>query len=191
MSELRRVCVYCGSKSGTRPAFVEAARALGALLAQRRLGLVYGGASVGLMGEVADAVLAGGGEVIGVIPGDLFADEVAHDGLTQLHVVTSMHERKALMSQLADAFIALPGGFGTIEEVVEAVTWTQLGIHRKPVALLDVEGYYDHLGRFLDRATADGLLTPSSRALLVSRDDPASVLDALAEALDASGSGRP
>jgi uncharacterized protein (TIGR00730 family) len=140
---------------------------------------------------VADAVLEGGGEVIGVIPGDLFADEVAHDGLSELHVVTSMHARKALMSDLADAFIALPGGFGTIEEVVEAVTWTQLGIHAKPVALLDVDGYYQHLVAFLDRAVADGLLRPDSRRLLACDDDPARVLEVLAAAVDAGSATTP
>jgi len=191
MVGLRRICVYCGSKSGSRPSFTEAAQGLGRLLAGRGIGLVYGGASVGLMGTVADAVLAGGGEVIGVIPGDLFDDEVAHEGLTQLHVVTSMHERKALMSQLADAFIALPGGFGTIEEVVEAVTWTQLGIHAKPVALLDVDGYYEHLVAFLDRAVDDGLLRPGARRLLACDHDPARLLDALGRAVDAGASATP
>jgi uncharacterized protein (TIGR00730 family) len=191
MSSLRRICVYCGSKSGSQPRFGAAADELGALLAERGIGLVYGGASVGLMGTVADAVLAGGGEVIGVIPGDLFADEVAHEGLTELHVVGSMHERKARMSELADAFIALPGGFGTIEEVVEAVTWTQLGIHRKPVALLDVDGYYQHLLAFLDRAVADGLLNPDSRRLLARGDDPARLVDELAAAVAAGSATTP
>ena len=191
MAELRRICVYCGSKPGTSANFTAAAQELGRLLAHRGIGLVYGGASVGLMGAVADAALAAGGEVFGVIPGDLFADEVAHDGLTELHVVSSMHERKALMSELADAFIAMPGGFGTIEEVVEAVTWTQLGIHRKPVALLDVDGYYEHLLAFLDRAMADGLLTPAGRRLLGCDDDPARLVDALAAAADAGGATTP
>ncbi len=191
MSSLRRICVYCGSRSGSQPRFGAAADELGALLAERGIGLVYGGASVGLMGTVADAVLAGGGQAIGVIPGDLFADEVAHEGLTELHVVGSMHARKALMSELADAFIALPGGFGTLEEVVEAVTWTQLGIHRKPVALLDVDGYYQHLLAFLDRAVADGLLDPDSRRLLVHGDDPGRLVDDLAEAVDAGSATTP
>ncbi len=185
MADLRRICVYCGSKPGHPASFTATARHLGRVLADRGIGLVYGGASVGLMGAVADAALAAGGEVFGVIPGDLFADEVAHDGLTELHVVSSMHERKARMSELADAFIALPGGFGTIEEVVEAVTWTQLGIHAKPVALLDVDGYYRHLVAFLDRAVDDGLLTPAGRRLLGCDDDPERLVDGLAAAVDA------
>src|SRR6516225_7515763 len=139
MKPPRRIAVYCGSADGNDPAFLAEARALGLAIAAAGLGVVYGGASVGLMGLVADAALAAGGEVIGVIPDQLFEDEVGHDGLSQLHVVASMHERKALMSRLADGFIALPGGYGTIEEVVEAVTWSQLGIHDKPVGLLDVD----------------------------------------------------
>jgi uncharacterized protein (TIGR00730 family) len=177
---LQRVCVYCASSSGNRPRFGDVAEQVGRLLARRGIGVVYGGASVGLMGRVADGALAEGGEVHGVIPGQLFADEVAHEGLTELHVVSSMHERKALMSELADAFIALPGGFGTIEEVIEAVTWTQLGIHRKGVGLLDVDGYFDHLVAFLDRAVDDGLLKPSGRALLCHDGDPERLLDRLA-----------
>ena len=179
MSKLRRVCVYCGSTSGNRPAFAVAAAGLGQLLAREGIGVVYGGASVGLMGIVADAALASGGEVIGVLPEKLFEREVAHAGLTELHTVASMHERKALMSELADAFVALPGGYGTIEEVVEAVTWTQLGIHDKPVGLLDVEGYFEHLVAFLDRAVADRLLRPESRSLLLHDDDAVRLLDRL------------
>jgi uncharacterized protein (TIGR00730 family) len=177
---LERVCVYCGSSTGTRPRFAQVADQVGRLLARRGIGVVYGGASVGLMGLVADGALAEGGEVVGVIPGKLFTEEVAHDGLSELHVVGSMHERKALMSQLADAFIALPGGFGTIEEVIEAVTWTQLGIHAKPVGLLDVDGYFDHLVAFLDRAVEDGLLKAPSRDLLCRDDDPDRLLERLA-----------
>jgi uncharacterized protein (TIGR00730 family) len=179
MSKLRRVCVYCGSAPGNRPAFAVAAAAMGQLLAREGIGVVYGGASVGLMGIVADAALAAGGEVIGVLPEKLFEREVAHAGLSELHTVASMHERKALMSELSDAFIALPGGYGTIEEVVEAVTWTQLGIHAKPVALLDVDGYYEHLVAFLDRAVVDGLLRPDSRALLLCDDDAPRLLERL------------
>jgi uncharacterized protein (TIGR00730 family) len=171
--------VYCGSSTGSRPSFAAAAAGLGRLLADQGIGVVYGGAAVGLMGVVADAALDAGGEVIGVLPDKLFEHEVGHIGLTELHVVDSMHERKALMSQLADAFIALPGGYGTIEEVVEAVTWTQLGIHDKPVGLLDVDGYFDHLLAFLGRAVDDGLLRPDSRALLLDDADPARLLDRL------------
>jgi len=179
MAKLRRVCVYCGSTSGNRPSFAVAAAGLGQLLAREGIGVVYGGASVGLMGIVADAALAAGGEVIGVLPDKLFEREVAHAGLTELHTVGSMHERKALMSDLADAFVALPGGYGTIEEVVEAVTWTQLGIHAKPVGLLDVEGYFEHLVAFLDRGVADGLLRTESRSLLLCDDDQVRLLERL------------
>jgi uncharacterized protein (TIGR00730 family) len=171
--------VYCGSSEGTRPRFAHVADQVGRLLASRGIGVVYGGASVGLMGLVANGALAEGGQVIGVIPDKLFTREVAHDGLTELHTVGSMHERKALMSELADAFIALPGGFGTIEEVIEAVTWTQLGIHAKPVGLLDVDGFFDHLVAFLDRAVDDGVLQPRSRALLCRDDDPGRLLTTL------------
>jgi uncharacterized protein (TIGR00730 family) len=179
MADFERVCVYCGSHTPARASYVDAAVDLGDRLARRGLGVVYGGASVGLMGAMADAALAAGGEVIGVIPDQLFEDEVAHDGLTQLHVVGSMHERKALMSRLADAFIALPGGYGTIEEVVEAVTWTQLGIHDKPVGLLDVEGYFEHLLAFVDRAVDDGLVSATNRDLLLADADPVRLLDRL------------
>ena len=179
MRTLRRVCVYCGSSPGSRPAFAVAAAGVGRLLAGQGIGVVYGGAAVGLMGIVADAALDAGGEVIGVLPDKLFEHEVGHDRLTELHVVASMHERKAMMSDLADAFIALPGGYGTIEEVVEAVTWTQLGIHDKPVGLLDVEGYFDHLVAFLDRAVDDELLKPDSRSLLLQDDDAPRLLDRL------------
>jgi uncharacterized protein (TIGR00730 family) len=186
MSELRRVCVYCGSTPGNRPSFAVAAAGLGQRLADEGIGVVYGGASVGLMGIVADAALAAGGEVIGILPEKLFEREVAHAGLTDLHTVATMHERKALMSELSDAFVALPGGYGTVEEVIEAVTWTQLGIHAKPVGLLDVDGYFEHLVAFLDRATADGLLRPENRALLLCDDDAGRLLDRLREGLTAT-----
>jgi len=179
--------VYCGSSPGSRPTFATAAADLGHLLADQGIGVVYGGAAVGLMGMVADAALEAGGEVIGVLPDKLFEHEVGHVGLTELHVVDSMHERKALMAQLADAFIALPGGYGTIEEVVEAVTWTQLGIHDKPVGLLDVDGYFDHLLAFLARAVDDGLLRPDSRSLLLDDTDPERLLDRLRAAPDDLG----
>lgn len=161
------MCVFCGSSSGRRPAFAAAASELGARLAADRIGLVYGGGSVGLMGTVADAVLAAGGDVVGVIPEALAGKEVAHTGLTRLHVVKSMHERKALMAEMADAFVALPGGFGTLDELFEAITWGQLGIHRKPIGLLDVEGYFAPLLAFVDRAVGDGFIRPPYRELFV------------------------
>ena len=179
MSDIHSVAVFCGASIGTAPAFRAAAEALGRGLATAGMRLVYGGGQVGLMGAVADAALAAGGEVIGVLPDKLFEREVAHAGLTELHTVGSMHERKALMSDLADAFVALPGGYGTIEEVVEAVTWTQLGIHAKPVGLLDVEGYFEHLVAVLDRGVADGLLRTESRSLLLCDDDPVRLLERL------------
>lgn len=177
---MRRVCVYCGSSAGGRPEYLAAARELGESLARRGLGLVYGGASVGLMGAVADAALAAGGEAVGVIPEALLARELAHDGLTELHVVASMHERKALMSELADAFVALPGGLGTLEELAETLTWAQLGLHRKPSGLLDVAGYYDALVAFLDHAVREGLLRREHRALLLVADRADELLDRLA-----------
>ena len=144
---MRRVCVFCGSSHGVRPAYAAAARTLGRLLVERGLGLVYGGGNVGLMGVMADAVLEAGGEVLGVIPHALMAREIGHPGVTEMHVVDSMHERKALMADRADAFIALPGGVGTFEELFEAITWTQLGLHAKPCGLLNVDGFYDDLLR--------------------------------------------
>ena len=176
---MRFVCVFCGSSPGTRPAYAEAARALGHVLADRRLGLVYGGGNVGLMGVVADAVLAAGGEVIGVIPHALMAREIGHTGVTTMHVVDSMHERKALMADQADAFIALPGGVGTFEELFEAITWTQLGLHAKPCGLLNVEGFYDDLLRFLDHAWAEGFIKPETRAIVKASADVAELLDLL------------
>jgi len=164
---VRRICVFCGSSPGRRPAFAAAASELGARLAADGIGLVYGGGSVGLMGTVADAALAAGGEVVGVIPEALAGKEVAHTGLTRLHVVKSMHERKALMAEMADAFLALPGGFGTLDELFEAITWGQLGIHRKPIGLLDVEGYFAPLLAFVDRAVGDGFIRPPYRELFV------------------------
>lgn len=172
--------MFCGSSAGANPAYAAAARALGALLASRGIGLVYGGASIGLMGVVADSTLAGGGEVVGVIPGALASKEIAHAGLTRLEVVASMHERKARMAELADAFVALPGGMGTLEELSEVVTWAQLGIHRKPCALLDVAGYWRPLVAFLDRAVEERFLRAEHRALLLVEPDPAALLDAFA-----------
>jgi uncharacterized protein (TIGR00730 family) len=155
---MRRICVFAGSSIGARPEYAEAARTLGRELAGRGLGVVYGGASVGLMGELADAALAAGGEVIGVLPRNLFVKEVAHTGLTQMHSVGSMHERKALMSDLSDGFIALPGGFGTFDELFEIITWAQIGIHAKPIGLLDVCGYYAPLLTLIKHASREGFI---------------------------------
>ena len=174
-----RICVFCGSTSGNKPAYAEAARALARAMAGRGLGLVYGGGNVGLMGIVADAMLAAGGEVIGVIPRTLMAREIGHTGVTTLHVVESMHERKALMADLADAFIALPGGIGTFEEWFEAVTWTQLGLHRKPCGLLNTHGFYDGLIGFMEHAWAEGFIKPETRAVVRYDADPLTLLDAL------------
>ena len=174
-----RICVFCGSSPGARPAYLAAARELGELLAARGIGLVYGGASVGLMGELADAVLAAGGEAIGVIPGRLLDREIAHAGLTELHVVETMHERKALMAELSDAFVMLPGGAGTLDEFFEALTWRQLGLHSKPLALLDVDGFVGPLLALADHLVAEGFVLPEFRALLLVERDPAALLDRL------------
>lgn len=175
-----RVCVFCGSSSGASPAFASAARSLGATLVARGMGLVYGGGRVGLMGVVADAVLAAGGEVVGVIPRHLADLEVAHQGLDDLRMVGSMHERKFAMADLADAFIALPGGLGTFEELLEVATWTQLGLHAKPVGVLDVDGFYRPLLDLLDGAATAGFLRPAHRDLLQVGTEPGALLDALA-----------
>lgn len=180
MPDLLRVCVFCGSAPGARPSYEAAARALGTELARRGVGLVYGGAAVGLMGSVADAALAAGGEVVGVIPGALVDREIAHAGLTELRVVGSMHERKALMAELSDAFVALPGGMGTLEELFEVFTWRQLGLHAKPIALLDVEGYWAGLVAFLEHAEAEGFLRAGTGEGLLLEDGVAAVLDRLA-----------
>ena len=176
---VRRVTVFCGSSPGARPEYLRAARAFGALLAGEKLGLVYGGAHRGLMGALADAALAAGGEVVGVIPRALADLEIAHKGLTALHVVDSMHARKAKMAELGDAFVALPGGLGTLEELAEIATWAMLGIHDKPLGLLDVGGYFDGLAAFLDHATREGFLRPEHRALLHRDDDAARLLERL------------
>jgi uncharacterized protein (TIGR00730 family) len=179
---VKRVCVFCGSSPGARPEYVEAAQQFGRVLAQRGLGLVYGGGHVGLMGAVADAALAVGGEVIGVLPRALFAREIGHSGLTELRVVGSMHERKALMVELADAFVMLPGGFGTFEEFCEVLTWAQLGLHRNPCGLLNVAGYYDTLIALFDHAVAERFVRPEHRALVLEDTDPERLLDRLATA---------
>lgn len=177
---LRRICVFAGSNPGVRPEYLAAARELGALLAARGVGLVYGGASVGLMGTVADAALAGGAEVIGVIPRALVTREVAHHHLADLRVVGSMHERKAQMAELADGFIALPGGLGTLEEFFEILTWAQLGLHSKPMGLLNAADYYAPVRTLVEHAIAEGFVPAHDRDLLQLRDDPAALLDALA-----------
>jgi len=175
----RSVCVFCGSSPGARPAYLAAARALGEALARRGLTLVYGGASVGLMGSLADAALAARGEVIGIIPGALEAREIAHPGLSRLEVVGSMHERKARMAELADAFVALPGGMGTLDELAEILTWAQLGLHRKACGLVDVDGYWKPLVSFLDHAVREGFLRSEHRGLLRVAGEPEAVLDLL------------
>lgn len=177
---VKRVCVFCGSSPGRNPAYAAAARALGDTLARRRLGLVYGGASVGLMGVVADAALAAGGEVVGILPKALAGKELAHPGLSELRVVPSMHERKAQMVELADGFIALPGGVGTLEELFEVLTWAQLGLHAKPCGLLDVAGYWRPLERFLDHAVAERFVKERHRRLVLVDDEPGRLLDAFA-----------
>jgi uncharacterized protein (TIGR00730 family) len=165
---------------GLRPAYKLAAQAMGETLAGRGIGLVYGGGNVGLMGVVADATLAAGGEVIGVIPEFLVAKEIAHTGLTKLHVVSSMHERKALMAELSDAFVALPGGYGTLEEFCEILTWSQLGLHHKPQGLLNIEGYYQPLLRLFDQAVTEQFLKPQLRSLVLEAPDPEQLLDLMA-----------
>lgn len=176
---MRRVCVFCGSSFGARPAYTEAARALGRLLVDRELELVYGGGNVGLMGVVADEVLAAGGRAIGVIPDSMVTREVAHTGLTELHVVDSMHARKALMAELSDGFIAMPGGIGTLDELFEVWTWSQIGIHAKPLGFLDVEGYYTHLQVFLDHVAAEGFMRARHRTMVTVEADPAGLLSAM------------
>lgn len=171
-----RLCVFSGSSSGRSVAYAAAAADLGRVLAESGIGLVYGGASVGLMGVVADAAIAAGGEVIGVIPQALYDKEIAHRGLTDLRVVGSMHERKALMADLADGFVALPGGAGTLEELFEVWTWAQLGHHRKPCALLNVDGFYDGLAEFLDHIVAEEFVKPVHRGMLIVAPDVDSLL---------------
>lgn len=179
MSRFKRVCVFCGSGEGSDPAYAEAAIAIGRLLATQGIGVVYGGAKVGLMGKVANAALVAGGDVLGVIPDKLQTKEIAHPGLTELFVVESMHARKAMMGHLSSAFVALPGGWGTMEELFEVLTWTQLRYHTKPIGLLNVNGYYDHLLAFADHAVTQGLLRPEHRGLLVSHSEPEALLERL------------
>lgn len=177
---MKRICVYCGSNRGKSAEFLASARTLAGELVQRDIGLVYGGASVGIMGEIADTVLARGGEVIGVMPQALVDKEVSHTGLTELRVVNSMHERKEIMADLAQGFIALPGGLGTMEEIFEVLTWAQLGFHQKPCALLNVKGYYNRLTQFLDHAVAQGFIAETHREMLLVEENPHSLLEIMA-----------
>lgn len=176
---LRRVCVFCGSSAGARGEYRDAAERLARELVARNIALVFGGGCVGLMGVIADAVIDGGGHAIGVIPSALVAREIAHRGLPDLRIVGSMHERKALMAELADAFVALPGGFGTFEEFCEAVTWTQLGLHRKRCGFLNVGGFYDPLLALFDRSVAEGFIRPDSREIVIHEAEPVTLLDRL------------
>ena len=176
---MNRLCVFCGSSPGRDPAYLAAAAELGTVLARRQIGLVYGGASIGLMGAVADAARAQGGEVIGVIPRALVDLEVAHAGLADLRIVASMHERKALMAELSDGFVAVPGGIGTLEELIEVFTWSQLGIHAKPCGVLDSAGFYTGLSAFLDHMVGEGFLRAEHRATMLSASEPGALLDRL------------
>jgi len=177
VAQPRAICVFCGASAGANPAYLAAARAVGAALAGRGIELVYGGGRVGLMGAVADAALAAGGRVTGVIPLALVERELAHPGLSDLRIVTTLHERKALMAELSDAFLALPGGLGTLEELAEVLSWAQLGLHTKPIGALDVEGYFDGLAAYLDHATAEGFIAPDQRGLLAIETDLDVLLD--------------
>ena len=177
---MSRICVFAGSNSGSRADYISAARDLGRVIAERQLGLVYGGARVGLMGALADEALSGGARVIGVMPEALVAKEVAHRGLTELKVVKSMHERKALMNDLADGFVALPGGWGTVEEFFEVLTWGQLGFHRKPCGLLNINGYFDRLLSFVEHSVAEGFVRREQLAMISVSDSPNQLLDAMA-----------
>ena len=175
--KIKNICVYCGSSPGRNPAYSSAAKALAKELYSRDIGLVFGGGAVGVMGVIADAVLEAGGEVIGVIPRALAKKEVAHYGLTELHVVASMHERKAMMAELADGFIAMPGGWGTLEEIFEMLTWAQLGFHEKPCGLLNVEGYYNNLVGFLEHSFEQEFVRDLYRPILMQANEPAALLD--------------
>lgn len=174
---MKRICVFCGASAGTNGRYAELARRLGRTLARRGIGLVYGGGGVGLMGVLADAALEAGGEVVGVIPRALQLRELAHAGLTELRVVRSMHERKAMMADLSEGFVALPGGMGTLEELFEVLTWAQLGLHARPCGLLDVDGYFRPLTAFLDHAVLEGFVRPEHRRILHVDEDPDALLD--------------
>ena len=177
---MRRICIFAGSNPGVRSEYRQAVRLLGQELVERGLGIVYGGASIGLMGIIADEVLARGGEVIGVLPKGLFVREVAHANLSELHEVGSMHERKALMADLADGFIALPGGYGTFDELFEITTWAQIGIHQRPIGLLNIAGYFTPLLALVTHAMTEGFISPTHSQLLLHKDTPGELLDAFA-----------
>ena len=182
---MKRICVYCGSKAGNQPQYLEAAKSLGKAMTERNIGLVYGGGNIGLMGQIADSVMANNGQAIGIIPDSLFKAEVVHRGLTELITMADMHQRKAKMARLSDGFIALPGGFGTLEEFFEAITWSQLKIHSKskPVGLLNVDGYYDRLHAFIGHAVDQGFIKPAHQALYRIHSDPHTLLDLLLEGM--------
>jgi uncharacterized protein (TIGR00730 family) len=175
--KIKKICVYCGSSPGKNPAYLLAARELANVMCERGIGLVYGGAAVGVMGSIANAVLEAGGEAVGVIPKALAVKEVAHENLSELHVVASMHERKAMMADLADGFIALPGGWGTLEEIFEILTWAQLGFHEKPCGLLNIEGYYDGLIDFLENSFEQQFVNDLCRPMLMKAHEPVALLD--------------
>lgn len=180
---MNRICVYCGSKPGNEPTYLLAAGSLGQAMAARQIDLVYGGANIGLMGEVANSVLEAGGHAIGVIPGELFENNVTHTGLTELIAVENMHQRKQKMADLADGFIALPGGFGTYEELFEAITWAQLKIHTKPIGILNIDGYYDQLHHFISHAVSQGFIKPKHQALYQIADNPDTLIDAMLDSI--------
>ncbi|MFU8804536.1 MAG: TIGR00730 family Rossman fold protein [Bradymonadaceae bacterium] len=176
---MNTICVFCGSSPGNDPAYIAGAKAMGAAMASRSLKLVYGGSGIGMMGAIANAVLEGGEEVIGVIPKALATKERAHQGITEIHVVSSMHERKAMMADLAGAFVAMPGGMGTLEELCEIITWAQLGIHTKPIGLLNLRGYFDGFKAFLGHMVDQGFLASYHRDLVVIRSEPDELIEAL------------
>jgi uncharacterized protein (TIGR00730 family) len=178
---MKNICVYCGSSSGRRPEYTSAAVEMGKLIAERDFTLIYGAGNVGIMGSIADAALAAGGKVVGIIPKALEEKEVCHQQLTELHIVDSMHERKALMAEMADAFVALPGGLGTLEELIEALTWSQLGLHRKPCGLLNIGQYYQHLTAFIDNAVEEQFLKPVHRDMLLVSDNAQDLLSQLSQ----------
>lgn len=176
---MNSICVFCGSNPGQDPVFMEAAVTVGRYLAENRIRLVFGGGRVGLMGKIADTVMENGGEVTGIIPRDLAEKEVAHENLTELHIVSSMHERKAMMAKFSDGFIAMPGGFGTFEEICEVITWTQLGFQNKPCGILNINGFYDDLIRLFDKSTKQGFIRTIHRELVLVDDDIASLVGAM------------